>query len=43
MVYAFIKTDNTVAALDSPFFITVKIIAMNKNQCHAEESLLRSH
>ena len=43
MVYTFIKRDNTVAALDIPSFVTVKIIAMNKNQCHAEGSLLGSH
>jgi len=43
MVNTFIKTGNTVAALDIPSNKTVKIIEMNKNQCHAEQSFLRSH
>ena len=33
MVYTSIKIDNTVAALDIPSIITVKIIAMYNNQC----------
>jgi len=32
MVYTSIKADNTVAALDIPSIITVKIIIMNNNQ-----------
>jgi len=43
MVCTFIKTDNTVAALDIPSNITIKIIEMYKNQCHAEQSFPRSH
>jgi len=43
MVYTFTKTDNTVAALDIPSNITVKIITMNNNQCITELSFLRSH
>ena len=43
MVYNFFKTDNTVAALDIPSNITVKMITMNNNQCRAEQSFLRSH
>ena len=37
------KTDNTVAALHIPSNLTVKIITMHNNQCHAEQSFLRSH
>ena len=43
MVYTHIKTDNTVAALDIPSIITVTILTMHNNQCHAEQSFLRSH
>ena len=37
------KTNNNAAALDIPSNITVKIITMNNNQCHTEQSFLRSH
>jgi len=43
MVYTVMKTDITVAALDITSFVTVKITTMNNNQCHAKESILRSH
>jgi len=36
MVYTFNITDNSVPAMDNPSNTTVKIIEMNKNQCHAE-------
>jgi hypothetical protein len=36
MVYTFIKTNNTEAALDIPSNITVKIITMNNNQCQGK-------
>jgi len=42
MVYTFIKTDDTVAAVDIPSNITVKIITMNNNQCQGGKSFLRS-
>jgi len=42
MVYTFTKTDNTVADLDIPSNITVKIITMNNNQHHGEDSFLKS-
>jgi len=40
MVYTFIKTDNTAAALEIPSIITVKITTMNNNQCHGVQSFL---
>jgi hypothetical protein len=42
MVHTFIKTENTAAALDIPSNITVKIIAMNNNQCPGKDFFLRS-
>jgi len=36
------KTDITVAALGITSFVTVKVIPMNNNQCHAKQSFLRS-
>jgi len=42
MAYTLIKIDNIVVALDISSNITIQIITMNNNQCHAEESFLRS-
>jgi len=43
MVHTFTKTYDTVAAFDISYFKTVKTITMNNNQCHAQQSFLRSH
>jgi len=42
MLYTFINTDNTAAALEISYIITVKIITMNNNQCRRGKSFLRS-
>jgi len=41
-VHTFIKADNTAATLYILNVITAKITTMNNNQCHGQESFLRS-
>jgi len=42
MVYTFIKTDSTAAALEISYIVTVKIITMYNKKCCRKKSYLRS-